>query len=84
MKSDFRTQFMIASRREGFYKEAEAIIQCNDFFYNWFVPMMCSDFQNNNLWNELSKYEKNESFLMLKDFIQQGQCCQKPDQLQIS
>jgi hypothetical protein len=69
MELDFRSQFMIASRREGFYKEAEVIILCNDFFYNWFVPMMCSDFQNQQLWKDISKYEDNESFLKLKAYI---------------
>ena len=70
MESDFRKQFMIASHKEEFYKKAEAIIECNDFFYNWFVPMMCSDFRNESLWKELSKYETNESFLKLKLYVE--------------
>jgi len=73
MESDFRKQFMIATKRDGFYKEAEEFLTCNIFFFNWFVPMMCSDFRNENLWNELPKYEDNESFLKLKLYLNSKQ-----------
>ena len=70
MELDFRKLFMIATAKPEFSRNAEEIITCNVFFFNWFIPMMCSDFKNEELWKELSNHETNESFLKLKKYVE--------------